>query len=185
MSSQCRFRLPTQLGARGGRLPILIFHRVLPHRDLLFQTKLSQHLIGRCACSLSNSSRCRYGIHCGICAWRQAAASRICLCDDDGYADNPGLYALPILQRYGVPPCSFATGYIGSGIMFNAIIESAAVPTRLGSGGLGTWEIHWVALKRRRKAISDLIRLVKCLAYERLPWFGYRQVRESHFCLMI
>lgn len=168
------FRFANQLGARGGRLPILIFHRVLPHRDLLFPDEIDVSTFDwqmRVLAEQLKPLPLRDALH--LQRKGRLPAGSVCVTFDDGYADNL-THALPILQRYGVPATLFvATGYIGGGIMFNdAIIESVRRTDEqdldLGDLGLGRYSLG--SIEERRKAIGDLIRLVKYLPYEkRLP----------------
>ncbi|MEJ2346942.1 MAG: polysaccharide deacetylase family protein [Gammaproteobacteria bacterium] len=115
------------LSPRGrlARLPILIFHRVLPSRDPLrpgdpdaatFEWQMK--LVARQFNVLPLSEACeRWG-------QRSLPARALCITFDDGYADNVEL-ALPILKRHGLHSTFFiATGFMNGGRMWNdTVIE--------------------------------------------------------------
>lgn len=165
------FRFANRLGARGGRLPILIFHRVLPHRDALFPDEIDVETFDWQMRLLVEQYK-PLPLLDALRLQRKGKlpAGSVCVTFDDGYADNL-THALPVLQRYGVSATLFvATGYIGGGIMFNdAIIESVrrteARHWDLGALGLGQYSLS--SLEDRRKTIGELIRQIKYLPYER------------------
>lgn len=87
-----------------------------------------------------------------------------CVTFDDGYQDNY-LNALPVLKQWGIPATFFiATGFVGTGIMFNdSIIEAIRRCPKctldLGDANLGAHHLdNW---KARHTAASSLIQQVK------------------------
>ena len=156
--------------ASRGRLPILIFHRVLPKPDPLLPGEpsaeefdaLAGHIASRFrVLPLAQAARDLYA---GTLPPRALAITF-----DDGYANNLAV-AAPILKRHGLPATVFvATGYLDGRCMFNdAIIEAFRgtvnseldlTPLRLGR--------HAVRNDgERRAAIDAVLRELKPLAAE-------------------
>lgn len=118
----------------GGRLQILIFHRVLARPDPLFPDDLAADdfdLICTRARRLHNVLALDEAVRRlrdGKLPERAAAITF-----DDGYADNHDV-AMPILARHGLPATFFiATGYLGSGVMWNDWIIEAVRRTARAS----------------------------------------------------
>jgi peptidoglycan/xylan/chitin deacetylase (PgdA/CDA1 family) len=110
---------------RYARLPILIFHRVLPSHDPLrpgdpdavtFEWQMK--LVARQFNVLPLSEACER------LAEGTLPSRALCITFDDGYADNVEI-ALPILSRYGLHSTFFiATGFLNGGRMWNdTVIE--------------------------------------------------------------
>ena len=155
---------------RGGRLSILIFHRVLEAADPLFPSEpdaqrfetLMRHVAG--------------SFHVLPLADGQAALNEgrlprgaLAITFDDGYADNQRV-AAPILQRLGLHATFFvASGFLNGGRMWNDTVVEALRRTvkpkvdltNLGLGvyALGTWA-------QRRQAIDHVLPRVKYLPPE-------------------
>jgi peptidoglycan/xylan/chitin deacetylase (PgdA/CDA1 family) len=156
------WKLPA--GAKA-RLPVLIFHRVLPEPDPLFPDEMDAR---------------RFDELCGwLTAWfnvlplDQAAlhmqsgtlpARAACITFDDGYADNYHV-AMPILQRHGLMATFFiATGFLDGGRMWNDTIIEAVRACRaavldLSTLGLGRHVLGTVTAQQA--AITSLIGHIK------------------------
>jgi peptidoglycan/xylan/chitin deacetylase (PgdA/CDA1 family) len=153
----------------GGRLLVLIFHRVLERPDPLrggevdaatFRWQMEQlrrHFkvlpLDEAISGLSEGS-----------LPRRAA----CITFDDGYADNVTL-ALPILQDLGLPATFFiATGFLDGGRMWNDTVIEAI------RGATGELDLADLGLKRyvlgsddeRRAAVADVLGSIKYRALE-------------------
>ena len=166
--SQIFFRtvgnLVSPAGARG-KLPIFIYHRVIPAADPLlpgltdaatFERQMSLVAAEFNVLPLSEAcERLRRGA---------LPARALCITFDDGYADNEQI-ALPILQRFGLSATFFvATGFSAGGIMFNdAIIEAVR---HAGSGrhdlsDIAIGELVLDDIASRQAAIDRIIARVK------------------------
>lgn len=138
------------LGEVRQRILILVYHRVLPHKDPLWdgdvdQSTFAMHMkvlkegfnvlpVSEAIVRLNNGTlppRC------------------VCITFDDGYADNYEV-ALPILKNMKLPASFFiAVGYLDGGRMWNdTIIESVRVASgdrlNLQSIGLGIFDTSTV-----------------------------------------
>lgn len=155
-------------GGPGGRLSVLIFHRVLAQPDPLFPGELDI---------------VRFD---AICAWLKAWFNVLPLDDavrrwrdgvlpsraasisfDDGYADNHDL-ALPVLRRHGLTATFFiATGYLDGGVMWNDEVINALRNTRRSSldlrdtAGLEAGVLALGSDAARRSAIAVILQAVK------------------------
>lgn len=131
--------------ARGPRLSILIFHRVLPAIDPLLigepDAALFEARMGWLASAFSVMPL--------IEATRRVAdgslpANAACITFDDGYADNATI-AAPILAKLRLPATFFvATGFLDGGRMWNdTVIEAIRIARGrrldLSAVGLGEW----------------------------------------------
>lgn len=161
-------RLPLSLlspaGSRG-RLSILIFHRVLPHTDVLFPDVPTAETFERQmrwirdwfhVLPLADAVERLYA---GTIPSRALAVTF-----DDGYADNEEL-AAPILQRLGLSATFFvSTGFLGGECMWNdRVIESIRACRReridLRPHGLQEFALSSPAL--RRQAIETILKAIK------------------------
>ncbi len=158
-------RLLSPGGRRG--LSILIYHRVLPHKDPLFPSEVDRAefdaqvgLLKSCFNIIPLVDAVRH-VREGTLPPRAA-----CITFDDGYADNAEV-ALPVLQRHGVNATFFiATGFLNGGRMWNdtviELVRAARGPLfDAGSIGLGTHPIGGAA--ERTAAIRALIGKLKYL----------------------
>ncbi len=154
----------------GGRLSILVYHRVLARADAMFAGEvdaaafdwqmalLAEHF--QVLPLLEAVRRLRDGT---LPPWAA------CVTFDDGYADNYDV-ALPILQKWQVPATFFvATAYLDGGWMWNdAVIEAVrqAPGETLNLTPLGL-SCHSLATPRlRRKAAATIIACLKYLPPE-------------------
>lgn len=107
--------------ALDGRLAVLIFHRVRPHRDPLFpgepdrvQFAAAMEVVASCFhCVPLDDALQR------IARGRSLPRRAVAITFDDGYADNFS-EALPILRHYGLTATFFiASGFLDGGCMWN------------------------------------------------------------------
>ena len=164
----------------GGRLSILVFHRVLAQPDPLFPGEVDAVMFNRICGWLSDwfevmpldqaVRRLRGG---------SLPARALAITFDDGYADNHSV-ALPILQRHGLSATFYiTTGFLDGGRMWNdTVIESVRRCTRsqldLSAMQLdGLQPLPLDTLDQRRAAISAIIDRIKYLPVaERLQKVG-------------
>ncbi len=157
-------------GGAGGKLGILIFHRVLAQPDVLFPGDMH-------AARFSE-----------VCSWLAAwfnvlpldqavdllqsgslPPRALCLTFDDGYVDNATI-ALPILQQHGLSATFFvSTGFLDGGMPWNDLVtesfrhskrEFVELP-RIAGIDLGAWALGDSAA--RRAAILSTIDHIKYL----------------------
>lgn len=117
------FRLVTPR-ARGRRLSVLMYHRVLEAPDELYREEIEtaafewqMRLLRRYFTPLPLGEAVRRLKD------RALPPRAVCVTFDDGYRDNQQV-ALPILERVGVPATFFvAAGYLDGGMMWNDVIK--------------------------------------------------------------
>lgn len=146
-------------------LSIVIFHRVLPHKDVLFPAELDSagfdHQIGllRSMFNVIPLPDAVRHVRAGTLPPRAA-----CITFDDGYADNAEV-ALPILQRHGVHATFFvATGFLDGGRMWNdTVIELVrhAPPGIIDASAIGLGSHPVNSVEQRQRAIAALIGQLK------------------------
>lgn len=152
---------------RGGRLAILIFHRVLPQADLLFPDEPD---VRRFDALMSWIAAWFNVLPLGDAVERlrrgDLPARAAAITFDDGYADNL-LHAAPILKRYGLPATFFiASGFLDGGRMWNdTVIESIRATNlrQLDAAFLGLGELSLQGVEARRSALGRLIPAIKHL----------------------
>jgi len=103
----------------GGRLSILIYHRMLAAPDPILHDEIDADTFKQHATLLrSEFNALPLGEACTRLAHGSLPARAACITFDDGYADNEQI-ALPILKRLGLPATFFvSTGFSNDGIMF-------------------------------------------------------------------
>jgi peptidoglycan/xylan/chitin deacetylase (PgdA/CDA1 family) len=149
----------------GGRLAVLIFHRVLPEPDALFPQEMHVRRFDE-VCGWLKSWFNVLPLDQAVALLRNGAlpARAACITFDDGYADNHEV-AAPILNRHGLTATFFiATGFMDGGRMWNdTVIESVrhAGTATLDLGRLGCFPI--ATLAEKRTAIESVIRQIKYL----------------------
>jgi peptidoglycan/xylan/chitin deacetylase (PgdA/CDA1 family) len=152
-------------GGAGGRLVILMFHRVLSQPDPMFP---EDHDAAAFEAQLELLAR-----HFRVLPLPEAIpllfekrlpARAVCITFDDGYADNAEI-ALPILRRHGLHATFFvATGFLDGGRMWNdSVIE--AVRRAQGQSldftdlGFGRYPVSDFGSKRRAtEALLDALK---------------------------
>ncbi|MCF6353716.1 MAG: polysaccharide deacetylase family protein [Candidatus Polarisedimenticolaceae bacterium] len=114
------------IGPGGNRLSILIYHRVLPKLDPMYEGDVDavsfnwqMKLIAEHFSPLSLPD--------AACCLKEGRLPprAVCVTFDDGYADNLTT-ALPILKRHAIPATIFiATGYLNGSMMWNDAVKEA------------------------------------------------------------
>lgn len=157
-------------GGAGGRLQILIFHRVLAAPDPLFPGEVDVTRFDAICAALR---RCLHVMPLDEAVARLRDASlpprAAAITFDDGYADNHTL-ALPILQRHGLTATFFiATSFLDGGRMWNDTVIEALRRTALDQIDLdelpgGDFGRHPLATEaQRRQAVHTLLPRLKYL----------------------
>jgi peptidoglycan/xylan/chitin deacetylase (PgdA/CDA1 family) len=158
--------------SRGGKsgLSILIYHRVLAHKDPLMPGEIDcadfdeQMGLLKASCNVLSLTAAVGHLRAGTLPPRAA-----CITFDDGYADNVE-QALPILQRHGLQATFFvATGFLNGGRMWNdtviELVRAAPGPMFDASAiGLGQHAVNTPA--QRARAVPALIGKLKYLPLE-------------------
>ena len=154
--------------AARGRLPILIFHRVLREPDPLLPDEpsatefdaLLRHIKSRFHIVALSDAVGRLVEH-------ALPAGALAVTFDDGYADNLSV-AAPLLRRHGVPATVFiSTGYLeGSACMWNDVVIEAIRSTACGAldlATLGLGSVPVASIPERRAAIDRVLGAIKYL----------------------
>lgn len=154
-------------GSGGGRLSVLIFHRVLARKDELHVDLPDVAQFNRILSWLRSWFNV-LALDEAVSQWKagtlppRAAAITF----DDGYADNL-TQAVPVLRRHGMSACFFiATGYLDGGRMWNDTVAEAvrACPQGtldLADLGLGVYELK--DMHDRRRTVLELLPRIKHL----------------------
>jgi peptidoglycan/xylan/chitin deacetylase (PgdA/CDA1 family) len=132
-------------GGRGGRLTLLLYHRVMAQPDLMRPEDLDSGLFEIHMRAISRTFRV-LGLDEAIMRLRDGTlpARALCITFDDGYRDNYE-FACPVLRKYGLTATFFiASGFLGEGRMFHdTIVESIR---RIPPSGL---DLSWLGLGLR------------------------------------
>ncbi len=119
------FRLACKLLSQGKKLPILMYHQVLPGEDIMRPFEITATHFEQQMHWISENFQPVDLIE-GILATLEdrLPAGAIAVSFDDGYENNLSV-ALPILDRYRIPATFFiASDYLDGGIMWNdAVLE--------------------------------------------------------------
>jgi peptidoglycan/xylan/chitin deacetylase (PgdA/CDA1 family) len=154
-----------RLAQGGGRLPILMFHRVLAQPDPLqpevltarsFNDQMAMLAASFNVMPLDEAVNALMG---GV-----LPARTVAITFDDGYRDNHEV-ALPILQRHGLKATFFvASAFLNGGCMFNDAITEALRSARPGAADLsafGLGVVHVGDVAQRRALVESITRKVK------------------------
>lgn len=153
-----------------GRLPILIFHRVLAETDPLLAGEVDvaqfERLMRLVAASfdvmpLGHAMRLR--------AEGRLPRRALVVTFDDGYADN-ATRAVPVLQRLGLRATFFvATSFLDGGRMFNDTVIECIRRSPLDAvdlAGFGLGKLPLTNVDERRQAIEQVLPRVKYLGLQ-------------------
>jgi peptidoglycan/xylan/chitin deacetylase (PgdA/CDA1 family) len=149
----------------GGRLSILIFHRVVPEPDALFPDEPDASRFEtqmRWVQSWFNVLPLSQAVD--LLRAGNLPARALSITFDDGYADNEEV-AAPILARLGLSATFFiSTGYLGGGCMWNdrviEAVRSCESPT-IAVDGIGLETLPVGSTAERRLAIGTLLKAIK------------------------
>lgn len=155
-------------GGQTARLPVLIWHRVLPAPDPLFPGEMHAERFDRTVAWLRQHFRVLpLGEAVALMRAGRLPARALSITFDDGYADNLHV-ALPILRKHGVSATFFiATGFLNGGRMWNDTIIEAIRGWRgevCDAGPFGTYALN--GPESRRQAIDAILGQAKYLAFD-------------------
>jgi peptidoglycan/xylan/chitin deacetylase (PgdA/CDA1 family) len=165
--SQSLLRLAAgiRLNEGSGRLPILMFHRVLEQQDPMQPDVLTASAFDaqmKMLAGAFNVVALDEAVDALMCGSLPARAVAITF--DDGYRDNVQV-ALPILKRHGLHATFFvASGYLGGGCMFNDAVVESLRRARSGAAdlsgyGFGVVQVGDLAQRRQlAQQITDTIK---------------------------
>jgi peptidoglycan/xylan/chitin deacetylase (PgdA/CDA1 family) len=132
-------------GGRGGKLTLLLYHRVMAKPDPMRPEDLDSGLFEIHMRAISRTFRV-LGLDEAIARLKNGTlpARALCITFDDGYRDNYEL-ACPVLSKYGLTATFFiASGFLGEGRMFHdTVVESIR---RIPSSEL---DLSWLGLGPR------------------------------------
>lgn len=156
----------TRLQRGGGRLLVLIYHRVLPAPDPMYPYDPDAAVFAAQMTALARDFRV---LPLGA-AVRQLRAGTlppgaVSVSFDDGFADN-ATCALPVLRRLGLSATFFiATGYLDGGCMFNDLVIEACRRAPEGRWRTGTAELGDVEVGAAASRCALAYRLIAQLKY--------------------
>ena len=154
---------------RGGRLSIMIFHRVLDQPDALFPDEPDRQRFSQILQWVARWYQV-LPLDRAVTALQRGAlpARAMCITFDDGYADN-ALNAAPLLQQHGMCATFFiATSFLDGGRMWNdtvieSIRHSRAATLDLRQLGLDADPLPLGTLAQKRTAVGMALRALKHL----------------------
>lgn len=154
-------------GGLTAKLPVLIWHRVLPEPDPLFPEEMHAERFDRTIGWLSRHFRVLpLGEAVARMRTGQLPARALAITFDDGYADNLHV-AHPILRKHGVSATFFiATGFLNGGRMWNDTIIEAIRRWQgeaCDAGQLGQYRLD--SISARRQAIDAILGRAKYLEF--------------------
>ena len=156
---------------RGGRLSVLVLHRVLPGPDPLYPEAMDAARFTQ-ICRWVDSMFTVLPLDAAMQRLRNGTVPEraLAITFDDGYADNRHV-AMPILQALGLPATVFvATGFLDGGCMWNDIVIESFRRTRCPVADLrdlvpqaGAAAFELATVSQQRVALEAVIAAVKYL----------------------
>ncbi len=157
-----RLRSP---GGAGGRLSILIFHRVYPKPDPIFPDEPDAKWFSEVLARLKgwfNVLPLDEAV--GMLREGRLPVRAAAITFDDGYADNHEV-AMPILQRHGLPATFFiATGFLDGGCMWNDMVVESVRECQSGELDLrfvGVGQFKAGSPTEKRLTIESILAAIK------------------------
>jgi peptidoglycan/xylan/chitin deacetylase (PgdA/CDA1 family) len=159
---------------RGGRLSVLVLHRVVPGPDSLYPEAMDAARFTQ-MCRWVDSMFTVLPLDAAMRRLRSGTVPEraLAITFDDGYADNRHV-AMPILQALGLPATVFVTtGFLDGGCMWNDIVIESFRRTRCQAADLrdlvpqaGAAGFELATASQRRVALEAVIATVKYLDQE-------------------
>ena len=148
-------------------LSILIYHKILAERDMLFPGEVTANTFNKQLIELKKVFNIIPLAEAISRLTRDTLPARaVCITFDDGYADNATI-ALPIIQEHGLNASFFiATAYLNGGRMFNDTIIHAIRHSREPWADLSKLQLgrhNLDSFESKRQAIGDILKVVKYL----------------------
>ena len=168
-------------GGGTGRLPVLMYHRVLPEWDPLQPAVPFVRQMDAQFAALSRFFRVMTVEHAAeLLAQGRLPARALCITFDDGYRDNHDA-VLPLLIKHGLTANFYiASGYLDGGRMFNDTVIEAIRRVPTGQLDLSNWGLPTIAISdvaSRRNAITQITGVIKYFEVDRrqafaMSWLG-------------
>jgi peptidoglycan/xylan/chitin deacetylase (PgdA/CDA1 family) len=165
--SQSLLRLAAGMRLTGGsgRLPILMFHRVLEQEDPLQSDVMTARTFDSQMKMLAGAFKVLPLDEAVEALMRGNLPERaVTITFDDGYSDNYHV-ALPILKQHGLCATFFvASGFLGGGCMFNDTVIESLRTARVHTADLSAFELGVVQLggvAQRQQLAQQIINTIK------------------------